>query len=931
MRFQFGSLTTVLTLAVTLTLTPCAAQLPKGLDELKKGHWKEAEIALKAAAGADQPAAALGLAELYLTIGRPDDAEKQLPPALSNSATRARALTLQGEIAVDLGKPAEGIRAFQAAVAADAANYRARLLLGRTYDLMGQNTQAQRTLDWFYVEYNAGRVDKKRSTSMAAIGMAARSLQSWQDANKMFQDAAALDPTAIEVQLEWADLFLEKYRADEAAKGYVDALKLNTHLPRALVGLAEAKWEGEGDEDTANKLADEALKENPRCLAALCLKARILLDEEEYVPAEALLKKSLEMNGAHVPSLSLLAASRFLQEDTDGYDEYRRRAVLANPRCAEFHGAVGDLAVRHHRYPEGVDQYRKGLVLDATDPVCLTGLGVNLLRMGPASEPEALQVLTRAFKKDPFNVRTYNTLNLYEEVIAKEYESVDSGPFRLRLPKKERPLLERFVPGVLQTAWDAYVKKYGFTPQAPIMIELFTQRQHYGARTTGLPEIGAQGTCFGSLITAMSPSSAEADWELVLSHELAHVFQLQLSKNRVPRWFAEGLAEYETNIARPYWRREHTRELFFNLKRGDFWKLGILSSKFTRPDRADGVTLAYHQSSLVIHYLAETFGFPKLVDALKLYGAGKRDAEVLMTISGKSLEALDSGFVRWFSERYAVYSKGFWLDPRQFADLKAREEAAQKAPENVDAQAALAAAQLEKDPKAAAAAAAVALKLNAGHPLARFVLAEARLQQDDMPGARQEFEALLAAGTDGFPIRFALARIALRQGSEPDAVKHLTAARLLDPESSEPLGLLMAWYEKQQNREAWLQAALQYVQINEHDHETTRLLLDRLALDSRWPDVEKVAPRAIALTPMEAFVHQAYARSLVAARRHVEAAREFETAVLAGARRPGQLRALAARAWLTAGDRVKARASAEQALKDDPENPEAKAVLSELK
>ena len=39
---------------------------------------------------------------------------------------------------------------------------------------------------------------------------------------------------------------------------------------------------------------------------------------------------------------------------------------------------------------------------------------------------------------------------------------------------------------LMQRAWELYIKKYGFTPKHPITVELFSERQHYGARTIGV-------------------------------------------------------------------------------------------------------------------------------------------------------------------------------------------------------------------------------------------------------------------------------------------------------------------------------------------------------------------------------------------------------------------------------------------------------------
>ena len=43
------------------------------------------------------------------------------------------------------------------------------------------------------------------------------------------------------------------------------------------------------------------------------------------------------------------------------------------------------------------------------------------------------------------------------------------------------------------------------------------------------------------------------------------MFAIQLSKNHVPRWFTEGLSEYETIARRPEWQRELDPELYLAL------------------------------------------------------------------------------------------------------------------------------------------------------------------------------------------------------------------------------------------------------------------------------------------------------------------------------------------------------------------------------
>src|SRR5207248_10091316 len=133
--------------------------------------------------------------------------------------------------------------------------------------------------------------------------------------------------------------------------------------------------------------------------------------------------------------------------------------------------------------------------------------------------------------------------------------------FRLRAAKPGAAVLTREVVPVLRRAYDRYKRRYGFEPRGPIVVEMFADPQQYAIRTVGLPQLGALGVCFGRVITAMEPGSAHFSWAMVLSHELAHVFAIQLSRSRVPRWFTEGLSEWETAQARPEWRRAGDADL----------------------------------------------------------------------------------------------------------------------------------------------------------------------------------------------------------------------------------------------------------------------------------------------------------------------------------------------------------------------------------
>ena len=70
--------------------------------------------------------------------------------------------------------------------------------------------------------------------------------------------------------------------------------------------------------------------------------------------------------------------------------------------------------------------------------------------------------------------------------------------------------------------------RYGFTPNGPILVEIFPDHDDFAVRNLGLPGmIGALGACFGRVVTHRLADGAARpgtfSWQATLWHELAHV------------------------------------------------------------------------------------------------------------------------------------------------------------------------------------------------------------------------------------------------------------------------------------------------------------------------------------------------------------------------------------------------------------------------
>ncbi|MBK7540158.1 MAG: hypothetical protein IPI49_33355 [Myxococcales bacterium] len=247
---------------------------------------------------------------------------------------------------------------------------------------------------------------------------------------------------------------------------------------------------------------------------------------------------------------------------------------------------------------------------------------------------------------------------------------------------------------------------------------------------------------------------------MVLWHELGHVFAVQLSDSRVPRWFTEGLSEYETLIARPEWRRENDADLYGAIVGKTLPSIADLNAEFMQPD-AGAVVVAYYLSAVTIEYLVATYGFPKIVTALKLFGKGQETPAVLAAITGKKIAELDADFRKYLDKRLASYAGTFRLPTRGLDDLTKLEIALAAAPKDALAAARLALGHYYAgDAERAGPAAKAALALDPKQPIARYVQAEVALGTGDADEAKRLFTAMVADGVDSYDLRTRLAQIA---------------------------------------------------------------------------------------------------------------------------------------------------------------------------
>src|SRR5260370_26914225 len=172
------------------------------------------------------------------------------------------------------------------------------------------------------------------------------------------------------------------------------------------------------------------------------------------------------------------------------------------------------------------------------------------MRLG--DEDGARQELEKAYNGGYKSAEVVNSLRLLDSY--KNFVTFKTNTTILRLNKKEADLLRPYFESELRRAIATYEEKYKTKLPGPVQVEVYPDHEDFAVRTMGMPGLGALGVTFGSVVAMDSPSGrppGSFHWASTMWHALSHVYVLQATHHRVPRWFTEGMAVYEETAAAP--------------------------------------------------------------------------------------------------------------------------------------------------------------------------------------------------------------------------------------------------------------------------------------------------------------------------------------------------------------------------------------------
>jgi Flp pilus assembly protein TadD len=727
-----------------------------------------------------RPAPGMEAATRALIEGRYDEVA-ELTGSLDQQDPGVVALNARALIARGRYQDAEAMlrRAAERAPSSDAA-----LELGLLLRMLGR---ADATAALVRVASLAASASQAADLARAARALAA--LDRVEDAHATFRDAAALAPRDAAINTAWGELLLDKQQKAEAVKSFQIALEVDARYVPAMLGIARAL--ADDNPPAAIATAKKILEVNPSEVGAHIFLAVHAADAGRRDEARELLRKALAINPSSLEAIGFLAALEYVEDNPAEFDAQVARALAIAPTHSDVYRVAGDLAARNYRFDEAAALVRRALALDPRNQKALADLGIHLLRTG--DEPGARQALEASFKLDPYDVVTFNLLQMMDTLDT--FVTVTDGDIVLRLHKDEAPVLQDYALSLARRALGTLSKRYEFTPKGPILIEMFPKHDDFAVRNVGLPGmIGALGACFGRVVTLDSPRArpGEFQWEATLWHELAHVVTLQMSNQRVPRWLTEGISVYEEALERREWGRGMDVSFAALMNRGETIKLRDLNAAFQNPQT---ISLAYYQASLLVEHLVERFGDQGLHRLVRAHGQGLDTEAALAAALSTDFDQLQTGFDQALERRFGALRKA--LEPlSEEADLlrmpvEALTALAEKNPTSYQVQLALGNALRQGGNSVAAVPvferAAALVPMATGEDSPNVQIAQIAIERGDSARAMSALEAVLAADFDNIGAARELARLMKESGVADPVRLRLVYERIaaIDPFDAE--------------------------------------------------------------------------------------------------------------------------------------------------
>ncbi len=479
-------------------------------------------------------------------------------------------------------------------------------------------------------------------------------LDRYREANEAFKQALAAQPGNPDYRDRMGRLYLSHEQTQDAVDLFNEALELKPDHAGALTGLALAA--AGGFDAAAIRLAEKALAASPRQIEARVLLATIALEDNNPEKAAEEADKALGVDPQSLEALAIKATIDLLDDKPDS--PHLATILKLNPAFGEAYQTAARFFVFNRRYEEAIELYRKALKLNPRLYRARAELGLNLMRLG--HDAEARKHLEACYNAGNTYPSVGNPLRLLDSY--RNFRYIRRGNYVLKLHEKEADLLEPYVEAELQRAMATLEKKYRTRLDHPVQLELYPDHEDFAVRILGMPGMSALGVTFANVVAMDSPTArrpGEYHWASTLWHELSHVYTLAATRQRMPRWFTEGMAVYEETATSPEWGDRISPQVILAIRDKKLLPVAQLDRGFVHPTYPEQVVVSYFQAGRVCKFIERKWGFDKLLDMTRAFGELKTTPAVIREQLGMTPEEFDKQFLAWVEDETRVTVEGF--------------------------------------------------------------------------------------------------------------------------------------------------------------------------------------------------------------------------------------------------------------------------------
>lgn len=356
------------------------------------------------------------LGKLYLMIGDEETAENYYKIALKDNPSSVIALSSLANLKIRQGKPEDGKKLYDKILAKHPeASFASRVLQDIEFDALIKKMQSR--LDGPESEEIKAQANKfietypLRAEYYIKLGQVYSRKKEYQEAVLLYLSGLKAIPESVDLKLALANIYIKRRDYIPAIDLLEEILKANPEDTEALAGLGRIN-ELEGKKKEAKDIYTQALRINPYNLTALNYLANLLIEEQSFDQARAVLERIKKVDptanwvddsirdvkyGPILREIKLKTEAKEVKEVGPLYDQL----IKLEPKTPDYYLRAARFYHHEKKYDKAVDSYLEAGKLDPENSDLWAGLG--LVYLSKHEYKDAAKVFKRSLKLNPEN------------------------------------------------------------------------------------------------------------------------------------------------------------------------------------------------------------------------------------------------------------------------------------------------------------------------------------------------------------------------------------------------------------------------------------------------------------------------------------------------------------------------------------------------